>query len=148
MLMAHMPDTTQELSLLHTENRHLKDTIATMRESLEALVLDKNAAVQREAAASRDEIENMKAAVVALREALEALRIERDRQVQEAVAHGKTENRQLQNAVQALRDRMDQALQDERDRSRLERRTLEDELAQLRQTVVVLREALEAGGRR
>jgi len=145
--MAHSPSKADELSALHAENRHLKDTVVAMRQSLESLVLEKNAAVQREAAASRDEIENMKAAVVALRDALEALRIERDRQVQEAVARGKTENRELQNAVQALRDRMDLALQDERDRFRLERRALEDELAQLRQTVAVLREALEAKGR-
>jgi hypothetical protein len=43
---------------------------------------------------------------------------------------------------------MEQALMDERDRFRLERRALEDELAHLRQTVVALREALEAGGRK
>lgn len=146
--MAHTPEPAQELSALHAENRHLKDTIATMRQSLEALVLDKNAAVQKAVAASQGEIEDMKAAVVALRDALETLRNERDRQVQEAVAQGKGENRELQTAVQALRDRMEQALMDERDRSRLERRALEDELAQLRQTVVVLREGLEAGGRK
>jgi hypothetical protein len=85
---------------------------------------------------------------VALRDALETLRNDRDRQVQEAVAQGKAENRELQTAVQALRERMEQALMDERDRFRLERRALEDELAHLRQTVVALREALEAGGRK
>jgi hypothetical protein len=148
MTMAHTPEPAQELSALHAENRHLKDTIATMRQSLEALVLDKNAAVQRQAASCRDEVENMKVAVVALRDALETLRNERDRQVQEAVAQGKAENRELQTAIQALRERMEQAVLDERDRSRLERRSLEDELAQLRQTVVVLREGLEAGGRK
>ena len=70
--MARTPDPAQELSLLHAENRHLKDTVAVMRQSLELLVLDKNAAVQQAVAASQGEIENMKAAVVALREALEA----------------------------------------------------------------------------
>jgi hypothetical protein len=64
------------------------------------------------------------------------------------VARGAAENRELQTAVQALRERLDQALMDERDHARLERRALEDELGHLRQTVVVLREALEAGGRK
>ena len=146
--MAHTLDSTQELSALHAENRHLKDSIVALRQSLEVLVLDKNAAVQQAVAASQGEIENLKGAVVALREALEALRAERDRQVQEAVARGAAENRELQTAVQALRERLDQALMDERDHARLERRALEDELAQLRQTVVVLRQALEAGGRK
>ncbi|MDO9630616.1 MAG: hypothetical protein Q7I92_01780 [Humidesulfovibrio sp.] len=146
--MAHTPISADELSALHAENRHLKDSIVALRQSLEVLVLDKNAAVQQAVAASQGEIEDMKAAVVALRDALETLRNERDRQVQEAVAQGKAENRELQTAIQALRERMEQAVLDERDRSRLERRSLEDELAQLRQTVVVLREALEAGGRK
>ena len=145
--MAHATDPDEALSALHAENLHLKDTVAAMRTTLEAMLFEKNAAVQQAAASSHDEVANLKAAVSAQREAMENLRAEKDRLIQEAVARGKSENRELQVAVSSLRDRMEQALMDAREGFSKERRGYEDQLAQLRRTVVALREALEAKGR-
>jgi hypothetical protein len=95
-------------------------------------------------AASRDELKNMRETIAALRDALEALHGERDRQVQEAVARGKVENNDLQAAIQAMREQLELEMLAERERFSIARRGYEDELAQLRKTVVALREALEA----
>ena len=135
-----------EIADLRAENHTLKDSVTAMRQTLESVVLDRDAAVQRVMADSRGEIENLKAAVAAQREALEALRAEKDRQFQEAVARGTGENRELQKAVASLRESMEAALMDERDRFGQERRNYEDEIRQLRQTVAALRESLAAGG--
>ena len=67
--------------------RHLRETIAVMREQLEAVRFENDAAVQQAVQNSDDEIQQLKNTASSLRDELESLRFEKDAAVQQAVQH-------------------------------------------------------------
>ena len=64
-----------ELRLAQTENRHLKDTIAALRQELERLQIENDENLQKAASAANDEIGQLKATVIALRDEMKKMEI-------------------------------------------------------------------------
>jgi hypothetical protein len=77
--------TKAEINAWLTEIRDLKNTVATLRGSLEQAQVDKEKAVQEARAASNAEVTQLKATAAALRDALEVAQLDKKQSVQEAV---------------------------------------------------------------
>lgn len=97
-----------EVGAADREIRQLKDTIAAMRQEMEAMGAAANARVQQVAAEGRDETVQLQAAVQAMRDELERMRFEKQRDVQQAVADAAAEVEQLQATIRALREELAQ----------------------------------------
>ena len=67
-----------ELYLAQTENRHLKDTIAALRQELERLRIENDENLQKAASAANDETGQLKATVSALRDEMIKMEIENE----------------------------------------------------------------------
>ena len=99
---------TEDLYQLQTENRHLKDTIVALRESLEKQRIDNEALVQNVKASANDEILQLKAAVTALRDGLEYNKIKQEEKVQELERAAHEENKQLKEMINILRTQLEE----------------------------------------
>ena len=73
-----------KLYVAETENRHLKDTIAVLREKLELLSNEKAEAVRKAVSSANDEILQLRTAIVSLRDELELMSYDKQQSVQEA----------------------------------------------------------------
>jgi chromosome segregation ATPase len=106
--MAPKIEKTEELDNALKENRHLKETIAAMREELESLDFVRQKAVQDAVLESQAEIEHLRTTIVAQREELESIRFETEKRFQETIAELNSENKQLKDAIQELRSELEQ----------------------------------------
>ncbi len=67
---------SDELYQLHTENRHLKDTIIALRQELENLRIENEQNLQKALSDSHSEIAQLKETTTALRDEMEKMEIE------------------------------------------------------------------------
>lgn len=102
--MKEQPKNTDEAYAVLTENRHLKNTIAVLRDQLEALRNGRDEAVQKAVALANDEIAQLRSAVSVLREELECKAAEYLDALQEERRLHRDELNQLQRMIQELRD--------------------------------------------
>ena len=102
--MKKQPDKEGNVNIVLTENRHLKDTIAALREQLEALRYENEASVQKATAAAKAEIVELKASIVALREELERRTAGFEEGLQEERREHRDELNQLKRTIRELRD--------------------------------------------
>ena len=86
------------------EIRHLKSTIAALRQALEDGEAERNALRQRVRAAYEGDIAELKATITALRDALEESRHSGRMAAESVVANSAGEIAQLRQIAQALRD--------------------------------------------
>ncbi|MFC1694101.1 hypothetical protein ACFL1R_11395 [Candidatus Latescibacterota bacterium] len=98
----------KELNQLQAENRHLKDTIIALRETLEKQCIENEELVQKAVASANDEIVQLKATVTALRDELEYNNIKNEEKIQEIekVAHDEIE--QLKQLISILRTQLEE----------------------------------------
>ena len=95
------------LDLAEREIRHLKDTIAAMRQKMEELGADSQIRVQQVTAEYHDEALQLKAAVQAMRDEMDQMRFEKQRDIQQAVADANGEIEALKGTVRALREELE-----------------------------------------
>ena len=96
-----------ELHQAGMEIRHLKNTIAALREELEGMRYEIQESVQRAVADAADEATQLQETAMALREELDNLNFEKDKAVQEATANSHDEIQQLMKTAAALREELD-----------------------------------------
>jgi hypothetical protein len=101
--------TDEEYSVL-AENRHLKDTIAVLRDQLEAMRYQQDEAIQKAVASSSDEISQLRSALSALRETMETKAAEYAASLQEERRLHRDELEQLQRTIKALRESLTEAV--------------------------------------
>ena len=99
---------TEELYISQTENRHLKDTITTLREVLEKQKIENEESVQNALVTVNDEIVQLKATVGALRDELERIKIEYEDKIQEIERAYISEENQLKEMIKVLRDKLNE----------------------------------------
>ena len=87
--------------------RHLMDTIAALRESLDKSRIERHDFVRESMAAARSEIALLHETATALRELLEEERLERQAAVREAVQGSQAEIAQLKATINALREALE-----------------------------------------
>ena len=88
--------------------RHLRETIAVMREQLEAVRFENDAAVQQAVQHSADEIQQLKNTASGLRDELEILRFEHGVKLKDYRAEKDKENRQLKKTILILRTKLEE----------------------------------------
>lgn len=141
--MKKKPGEQNDLYYTLMDNRHLKDTIAAMREELEAMRQSREESVQRVTAEANAEILQLKSAIVALREELERMRYEKEESVREVFALMNSETLELKILAGELRLEMERRVFALEEQIVQERLIYRDESRQLQQTIMVLREALK-----
>ena len=94
---------------VQVENRHLRETICTMREKLETLHFEKEEIIQNAAALKSDEIIQMRKTVSALRDELEKTKFHYEAKLEEGVGAHRDEQKQLHQTITALRERLEKA---------------------------------------
>jgi SMC interacting uncharacterized protein involved in chromosome segregation len=123
--------------------RQLKETIAALRDELEAQAHEKGRAVQEAAATADNEIHQLRQTATVLREELEALQFEKEKMVQEAVSMGLDEIGQLKRTISALREELETQTFKHQQKVQDMSLTSRNEIVQLQQTIVSLRRELE-----
>jgi len=88
--------------------RHLRKTIGVMREQLEAVHFEKDAAVQQAVQHSADEIQQLKNTASSLRDELEKLRFGLKDKLKDYRAEKDKENRHLKNTILMLRTKIEE----------------------------------------
>lgn len=102
-------DEADDLHTAQTEIRHLKGTIAALRESLEAERYGREQAVQMAVAIANDDIAQLKATASALRDQLDAVRHDHEQKVFQLQREARDENKHLQGTIQELRQTLEVA---------------------------------------
>lgn len=143
-LPADASSDSEDLRLAQQEIRHLKGTIAALRDELEGARYQKDQAVQEAVAASNNEIVQLRQTVAALRDELERVRYDKEKAVQEAVAAANSEIVQLRQTAQALRDELERLRFDKDEAVQAVTRNSADEIAQLKGAAQVLRDRMDA----
>ena len=98
---------SDEIYQVQTENRHLKDTIVTLRDELEKVSIAQSENIQKAVASANDEIVQLKATISALREELEHRKIMNEEKLQEVKQVTNDEINQLQLMIRAQRDQIE-----------------------------------------
>ncbi len=123
--------------------RQLKETIAALRDELEAQAHEKERAVQEATATADHEIHQLRRTAIVLREELEAQQFEKEKMVQEAVSMGLDEIGQLKRTISALREELETQTFGHQQKVQDMSLTSRNEIVQLQQTIVSLRRELE-----
>jgi HAMP domain-containing protein len=92
---------------LETENRHLREMTAALREEMERMRNGEQDRFQKALASAADEIGQLRGTIVALREELENRKIDCDVQCRLVEQAAREETRQLQETVRTMRDRLE-----------------------------------------
>src|SRR5712671_6496849 len=90
-----------QLRSAHADNRHLQETIAALRNELEAAQDNKNASAEIVRAELGKEVVQLRATAVALREELERTRAEREAAVAQALGTANSEITHLKATITA-----------------------------------------------
>ena len=95
------------LRAAETELRQMRDTVSTLRDSLEQFRLEKDRSVQAVAAEANDEIGQLKGTIGALRDEIERGKIAHDDTVQRLRRDFRDENNQQQQTIAMLRAQLE-----------------------------------------
>ena len=82
----------KELLSLQKENRHLKQSIAVMRDQLEGMKIAREEAVQNTLRAAQDEMTQLRATIAAMRDELEKACYEKDCIIEQQAVDSSDEN--------------------------------------------------------
>ena len=93
---------------LQTENRHLKETVAALREEMEKMREGEQERLQHALVAAKDEIDQLHKMIAALREELERLKIECEEKCRGIEQDAREETRQLHEMIQTMRGRLEE----------------------------------------
>ena len=94
---------------LAQENRHLKETVVSLREKLEEMAVAGAEAVSRASNQREKEMAELKATVLALREEMERQKASHEAVLQQTALANRDEIHQLQEMIQALRRELEKA---------------------------------------
>ena len=103
MIMEAQPE-VRELYQVHTENRHLKETVSALRDALEKKQISHEEDIQKSLAVQNDENAHLKLSIVALRDELECARITHEESIQKLEQSARDEVNQLQESIRVLRE--------------------------------------------
>jgi hypothetical protein len=134
----------KELLSLQKENRHLKQSIAVMRDQLEGMRIAREEAVQNTLRAAQDEMTQLRATIAAMRDELEKACYEKDCIIEQQAVDSSDENKQMKDAITALRSELDRREAAHQEEIQVMNRNHHGEVQQLQQTAKVLREKLVA----
>lgn len=98
-----------ELKQILTENRHLKNTINALRETMEKMQIDKEDCIQKAVVEANSEIIQLKSTITALRETLEKKQILYEEKIQEIELKTRNEIKQLQQTIVNLRQLLEES---------------------------------------
>ncbi len=90
------------------EIRHLKETIAALREELERSRFEEREHIQQAVAGVNEEVRQLRESIIKLREQLEFREVEHQEKLRDTDLHHDRENAELHRTIQRLR----QALED------------------------------------
>lgn len=96
-----------ELYALQTDNRHLKEMVAALREEMERMRIAEQEHIQQALAGANDEIVQLKNMICALRDELERRSIEYEEQHHAVELAGRDETKQLQEMIRTLREQLE-----------------------------------------
>jgi hypothetical protein len=99
--------TPDELYAVETENRHLKEMIAALRDEMETMRIGERERLQQALAEAREEIGQLRDMGTALRETLERQAIESERKCRAIEQAAREEGKQLHEMIRILRDRLE-----------------------------------------
>jgi hypothetical protein len=92
---------------LETENRHLREMTAALRDEMERMRIGEQERLQKALASAADEIDQLKGMIVALREELESRKIDGNEQCRVVEQAAREEISQLQEMIRTMRDRLE-----------------------------------------
>ena len=92
---------------MDVEMRHLKNTIAALRDKMESVHFQKDEEVQKAVALSNDEIIQLKDTVSALREQLETLKYDDEERIQAIERNARDEIAHLHDTITTLRTKLE-----------------------------------------
>ena len=96
-----------ELYPVQIENRHLKETINNLRETLEKMQIEKKDSVQKAIAGANSEIIQLKETIITLRETMQQNKNTSEEEIQEIERNNRDEVNHLQQTIVNLRQQLE-----------------------------------------
>jgi hypothetical protein len=100
-------ETPDERYGLQTENRHLKEMVAALRDEMEKMRIAEQEGLQKAMAAANDELGQLRNMIVALRDELDRRKIEYEEKTRAAEQAARDEAKQLHEMIRTLRERLE-----------------------------------------